>query len=129
MPLHNLRILVIDDSPDALFLTAAFLQMDGAETTTTTDERRGIKLATEEDFDVIIVDVTMPGMTGFEVVRELRRRRVTVPIFALTAYSESEIRKELYASGYTGHLPKPLDRDMMASAIPRSLFSDKKLMN
>jgi two-component system alkaline phosphatase synthesis response regulator PhoP len=71
----------------------------------------GLKLATEKNFDLIILDVMLPGMNGFQICEELRKRDIRAPVLMLTARSETENKIKGIRLGADDYLAKPFDRD------------------
>src|SRR5690606_23582899 len=80
-------ILVIDDSPDILGSTRALLEAEGHRVLTAVDGPTGLEVFERETVNLILVDYFMPGMTGEEVVREVRKHDTLVQIILQTGYS------------------------------------------
>jgi PAS domain S-box-containing protein len=115
MPENKLKILAIDDKPDNLTVVAAVAAdaFPGAGILTATDGARGLALALAEDPDVILLDVVMPGMDGFEVCRRLKAdaRTADTPVLFLTAARiKNEISVKALAAGGEGFLSKPFEQ-------------------
>jgi len=88
-PLGRLRILVAEDSPDNRRLIAAVLRKAGARVQFAENGASAVRMASENPFDLILMDIEMPGMDGKEAAAALRRKGATVPIIALTATNAS----------------------------------------
>ncbi len=109
-------VLVIDDDPATLDLTRRFLTKEGFEVVTASDGKTGCKLAKEVLPRVITLDVMMPGMDGWAVLRELKKDEATadIPVIMLTMLDERELGFALGASEY---LRKPVDRERLAKLL------------
>ncbi len=97
------RILIVEDEPDVAFGLTEDLLRHGYATEVASDGDLGLKLASTRSFDLILLDVMLPRLDGFEVCRELRRRGVTTPIILLTAKAhetEKVLGLELGADDY-----------------------------
>jgi two-component system, OmpR family, response regulator len=106
----NRRILLVDDSVDAAFAMSMLLEALGHEVRTEHDGPRA--LASIDDFrpDVVVLDIGLPGMDGFQVAREMRRRPVTknVLMLAMTGYGSDADRQSAKDAGFDHHLTKPV---------------------
>ncbi|MFO0675676.1 MAG: ATP-binding protein [Polyangiaceae bacterium] len=121
--LAGVKILAIDDNPDALDMMSQVLQMQGAEVTTAGDALEGLQIAAQGPFDVIVSDVGLPEMDGFEFMKALRARvddpNRETPAIALTAYARESDKSAAMEAGYQLHLGKPIDLSDLAGAIWR----------
>lgn len=105
------RVLVVDDVPDVTEMIGLFLKHAGYEVATADSAPAALRLAHEKAFDVIISDIGMPEMNGYELAESLRRRAEYqgIPIIAVTGYSEYDDRGRALRSGFNAHLTKPID--------------------
>ncbi len=94
---------------------------EGFGVETAQDGRKGFELATSEPFDLILLDVMLPGMNGFDLCRDLRQRSVHTPVLMLTARGELEDRVKGLKLGADDYLPKPF-------AIPELLARIQALL-
>ena len=96
VPAHTLSALAIDDDPASLELVATCLHQHDIVVSTAVSGIDGLRLATENDFDVILCDLLMPGIDGFAVISELQRNPVTskVPVLVVTAQDLSDADKQ-----------------------------------
>jgi PAS domain S-box-containing protein len=119
--LAGLRVLVVDDEPDAHELVATILNQAGASVTTAASAADGLQLLTSAPFDVLLSDIGMPLQDGYELMRRVRRlpseavRRI--PAAALTAYARSEDRAQAIAAGYQLHVTKPVDPTELTQVV------------
>jgi len=114
-----LRILTIDDSKtmrDMLMLT---LVDAGFDVLQAVDGQDGVELAERENFDIVITDINMPRMDGYEVIRQLRKRpeHKATPILVLTTESETDKKSIAREAGATGWLVKPFDPDKLIATV------------
>ncbi|ALJ19863.1 response regulator transcription factor [Microbacterium sp. No. 7] len=101
------RILVVDDEPDILSLVTRGLAADGHETVTAEDGPEALDHVEAGDIDLIVLDVGLPTMDGFEVLRHLRARGETMPVIMLTARSATADTVEGLDAGASDYVPKP----------------------
>jgi CheY-like chemotaxis protein len=115
------RILVVDDNTDAAESLAMLLRVMGYDVRTAHDGVTGLATAVTYQPDLILLDITMPGMNGHELARRLRAtpqgQRPT--IIAVTALSSTEARRMSLQVGCNAHLTKPLDLDMLEEILVR----------
>ncbi len=85
--------------------------------------REALILAKEQHFDLIVLDVAMPGMNGIELLQRLRQNEKTrdVPVIFFTGEAEPEIKKQAFALGAVDYLRKPVDFGILRDSIHRAL--------
>ena len=107
------RILVVDDTPDSLDMLRILLEGEGAVAETALSGADALKKAETLQIDLVISDISMPGMDGYEFLKELRRqsRYAEIPAIALTGFGRQEDVERTRQAGFTTHLTKPLDFD------------------
>lgn len=117
------KILLVDDSSTALLLEQMILQESTYQLVTARDGREAIQKAVTERPDLILMDVVMPYLNGFDACRELRRREETsaIPIILVTTRGEQQSVEHGFASGCTDYLTKPLDASELLSKVRRHL--------
>jgi len=109
------RILIVDDEPEMLRGLEDNLQFEGYQTVTAGDGKKGLALALSEAPDLILLDVMMPGMSGWDLCRELRQRGLDVPVIMLTARGEEGDRVLGLELGADDYGTKPFSlRELMA---------------
>jgi len=118
--LDNVRILVVDDEPDGRDLIARILQDRGAKPQAAESGADALRLLSEQKFDVLLSDIGMAAMDGFELIRRVRafdeKRQSPLPAIAITAYARPEDRQRSLLAGFHMHLSKPIDpRELVAS--------------
>jgi CheY-like chemotaxis protein len=115
-----INVLLVDDIAMNRNITGAFLRNAGHQVTLAESGRDAVRLAGEQTFDVILMDVRMPEMDGMEATRLIRAllgRHALVPILALTAYSFPEQVARCQEAGMDGHVSKPVDYATLLQAI------------
>ncbi|HZJ44702.1 MAG TPA: ATP-binding protein [Pyrinomonadaceae bacterium] len=117
--LKGMRILIVDDSEDTLDMLAMFLESNDAAVTTARGGAEALKKAAAEEFDIVLSDISMPLMDGFEFLRQLRTipGQQDVPVFALTGFGRSEDVERSEKEGFAAHLTKPLDLDVLIEKL------------
>jgi CheY-like chemotaxis protein len=103
------RVLVVDDEPDVLLLCRLNLQQRGHELLEASTGRVALELARERHPDVIVLDLMLPGITGYEVLETLKgdERTSVIPVLVLTAKSLRADRERSHGLGAAGFLTKP----------------------
>lgn len=127
--LKGVKALVVDDAPDNRQLIKRFLGMAGAEVDLTGDGEEGTSKALAGHYDIVIMDIQMPGMDGHEAIRALRRASYDRPVIALTAHAMKEERLRCLASGFNAHLPKPIDRLNLYDVIVQLVKGDRSMIS
>lgn len=111
-----MRILVIDDDVELAGLLDAFLQREGFQAEFVHEGRSGLDRALNGRFDLIVLDVMLPGLDGFEILRRLRQQS-RVPVIMLTARGEDVDRIVGLESGADDYVPKPFNPRELAARI------------
>lgn len=120
-PLKGVHVLVTDDSVDNRLLISKLLSMDGAHVEVASSGEAALQKTMTSEFDVILMDIQMPVMDGYEVTRRLRERGYQVPIIALTACAMKSDIEQSIKSGCDDHIAKPLKKADLVAAILRQL--------
>src|SRR6266446_8497999 len=117
------QIMVVDDDQDTVAILARHLQREGFVPIEASSGAQCLKLVQENEVDVILLDLMMPDMDGFQVVRELRANPVTaeIPVIMITARDDLDARAEGMRLGVSDFLAKPVFRRQLASRIRAQL--------
>ncbi|HZH06601.1 MAG TPA: ATP-binding protein, partial [Lautropia sp.] len=109
-PFNAKRVLVVDDNEDAAESLAELLALKGHETRAVTQSKAALQLATEFEPEVVLLDIGLPEIDGFELARLLRQMPHTRNslLVAVTGYGQPEDRKATSAAGFDHHLVKPV---------------------
>ncbi len=118
-------VLIVDDYPDALDVWELYLRAAGFHVVTAGDGHQALDRATQDKPDAIVMDLELPGKSGYEVARELRARAETrdIPLIAATGYSHAKQLDIARASGFDTVIVKPCDPEALVAAIWRLLPS------
>ena len=104
------RILVVDDKHDAAESLAMLLRLHGHEVLVANDSRTALEIAAEARPSVVLLDIGLPEMDGYEVCRRLRQQGMTdAQIIAVTGYGQEQDRQWSYEAGFDAHTVKPVD--------------------
>src|SRR5215469_10652590 len=103
------RILIIEDEPTLALLLQERFEKEGYSATTSRDGEEGLAQAFRGAFDLLVLDIKLPGRNGFEVCRELRRHSINVPVLMLTARGDVKDRVKGLKIGADDYLAKPFD--------------------
>lgn len=117
----SLSILLIEDNEQNRYLATFLLEQNGHQVVSAPDGLRGIELARKRSPDLILLDIQLPTMDGYEVARALREiesLRAT-PIIAVTSYAMVGDREKALASGCNGYIEKPINPDTFVEEIER----------
>ncbi len=120
----NLSLLIIDDDAELCQLVKEFLESQSFKVETVHDGRNGLIRALAADVDLILLDVMMPGMNGFDLLRSLRAVKQT-PVIMLTARTDQKDRITGLDAGADDYLPKPFDPQELAARIRAVLRRSK----
>jgi CheY-like chemotaxis protein len=113
------NILVVEDYPDNLALMTYLLSAAGHDVRGAITGRQTVTTAREELPDIVVLDIQLPDMDGYQVLAELRADPSTasVPVVAVTAYAMVGDRDDALAAGFDGYLPKPITPRTFAQTI------------
>src|SRR5690606_2856423 len=120
------NVLVVEDNPDSQQLVYHLLDPAGARVDLASDGAEGVKMALAGDYDVILMDIQMPEVDGFQAVSFLRTQGYRKAIAALTAHALQSERDQAMIFGFDEYLTKPIDRLSLIDVIQR-LRNQKEL--
>ena len=114
-----MRILVIEDEEKLADALQRGLTQKGYAVDTVSDGEKGLNRISlhRSDYDLVILDLMLPTMDGFEICREMRARDITVPVLILTARNETEMKIELLLAGADDYLVKPFSFEELSARI------------
>jgi DNA-binding response OmpR family regulator len=108
------RILVVDDNEDVANCVAEVLRLMGHEARVAYNGRSALDAASQAPPEVMLLDIVMPGMSGFEVARQIRLQHgPSVLLIAVTAFGQEADRQMSRDAGFDQHLVKPLDMQLL----------------
>ncbi len=114
-----MKILIIEDNEQNMYLITFLLKSYGYEIIQAYNGRDGIRLAKETKPDVILLDIQLPEIDGYEVAKELSKDYSlnSTPIIAITSYAMAGDRERILAAGATGYIEKPINPDTFLSQL------------
>jgi signal transduction histidine kinase/CheY-like chemotaxis protein len=123
------RILVVDDNVDAASSVAELLRLDGHEVHVVNTARAALENFLTYHPDVVLLDIGLPDMNGYQVAQRIRSAGAAVRIIALTGYGQSEDLQRARDSGFDAHLVKPVDFDVLGAVIAGNTSSKTHRIN
>jgi CheY-like chemotaxis protein len=114
---RQIRVLLVEDALDQALLVRAMLGGGLYDVTHTQDGMHGVELFQRGEFDVVITDLNLPGMDGFDLTRELKRLRPDVPVIAATGYDAPGYTDSAYRAGVDAVLKKPLSQEQLLTNL------------
>jgi len=117
------RILLIEDDPEVRELVSALLRSDGIELTDAPDGQQGLALAQNRRFDLILLDIGLPGTSGFDVLKHLKEDPVTesIPVIVLTAHSTTDDKLRSFELGAVDCVTKPFEAAELLARVGAAL--------
>lgn len=124
----KLKALIIEDNEQNMYMLSFLLEKNNYEVIQAYNGLDGINAAIEKAPDVILLDIQLPEMDGYEIARELRKKSdlTNIPIVAVTSHAMVGDRERAMASGATGYIEKPIDPDNFIQKM-ESYFSEELL--
>jgi two-component system CheB/CheR fusion protein len=119
--LSGMTVLVVDDSEDTTVMVRHLLEIGGATVHAATSGREALRIARKHEFDVVLSDISMPGMDGFEFLSKLRQipGKEDLPAVALTGFGRPEDVQRARNEGFYAHLTKPFDIQTLAKLLQK----------
>lgn len=115
----GVRVLLVEDNPVGALLATTLLKRQGCRVETAAGGEEALEALARARFDLVLMDMRMPGMDGLTATRALRARGDTTPILALTANAFADDRRACLEAGMDDHLTKPLDLEALTAALTR----------
>ncbi|WP_019895752.1 PhnD/SsuA/transferrin family substrate-binding protein [Hydrogenovibrio halophilus] len=115
------RVLLVEDNPINQEVVAEHLQQLGLVVDVAAQGEQGLQMVTQQAYDLVLMDIQMPGMNGYEATRHIREQDSNIPVIALTAAAMVEDREKALQAGMNDHLGKPIDQSALSQALARWL--------
>lgn len=112
-----MKALLVEDEENIAMITENILKGEGYQVEIASNGADGLQLGLMDIFDVILLDVNLPEMNGFEVLDRLRKAKIQTPIMMLTAYGQTQDKVKGLSSGADDYLTKPFDRDELVARV------------
>lgn len=125
-PLQDKRILLVEDTIDNQRLISHFLRVEGAKVEIEPNGLQGVARGLRENFDVILMDIQMPVLDGYEASRRLRSGGYHGPIIALTAHAMVEEKRKALEAGCNQTITKPINYKLLVATLVSLVNSDQK---
>ena len=122
----KIRVLFVDDEADFILSMSKALGRRGFLVTSAPDGRAGLEMLAAEPFDVILLDVKMPGLDGDGVFREVRRMQIDTPVVMLTGHGSVQQAFSLSKEGVFEYLAKPCEAEVLCDVLRRAAQSGTK---
>jgi len=120
----GLRVLLVDDERDFVSALAERLSLRGFQVATACEGEEALRLVPLERPQVVVLDVRMPGLSGFEVLKRLRTERPELPVLLLTGFGSTQDGVEGLRLGACGYLVKPVDIEAMIEKINQAVGAE-----
>lgn len=124
--LEDYKILVVEDNKINQIVTRKILKKNNLDCVIAEDGFEALEILENETFDLILMDINMPRMNGYETTRLIREKGITIPVVALTAFDKDEVEKEAFESGMNDVLIKPFEPHLLFEIISTQILNSKK---
>lgn len=121
------KILIVEDNIINQLITKKIIEKNNYKCSVVNDGFTAINLLQKEEFDVILMDINMPLMNGFETTRRIRSNGISTPIVALTAFDKDEIENEVISSGMNDIIIKPFESEKLFKIINNLILEEKNV--
>lgn len=117
------RVLIVDDSPTETYQLTAMLEKNGHEVLTAENGADGVALARQEKPDLVLMDIVMPGLNGFQATRQLTKDPETenIPVIIVTTKDQETDRVWGKRQGATDYLTKPIEEGILMNVMSKAL--------
>jgi PAS domain S-box-containing protein len=128
VPAQARRVLVVDDNQDAASTVAMLLESRGHEVKTAHDGEQALRVASDFKPDVVLLDIGLPKMNGYDVCRRLREQSWSegLIVVALTGWGQTEDRRKSEVAGFDEHLVKPVDPEVLMRLLDQPMFLESR---
>src|SRR5258708_32676372 len=121
------RILIVDDDPGQRSLLDSFLRGQGISTLPVSSGEQALEALRGSQFNMMISDVRMPGLSGLETLRQARKEHATLPVLLVTAYADIREAVGAMRDGAVNYLAKPIDLDELLSTVRQATRLSKSV--
>lgn len=131
--LSGLKVLIAEDNKTNQLVTSRYLEHFGCQFKIANNGLEAVENVMRHDFDLVLMDISMPEMDGFEATAKIRTiknpQKSSCPIIAFTAYANAEDQEKIIKTGMDGFIPKPFSRQQLAQVIIENLSSKPKAIS
>ncbi|MEO7978729.1 response regulator [Flavobacterium sp.] len=121
------KVLVVEDNLINQLITRKIIEKNNFNCSVADDGFSAIDLLEKEEFDIILMDINMPSMNGFETTRRIRSKGIITPVVALTAFDKDEIAEEALSSGINDIIIKPFEPEKLFKIISELILEEKNV--
>lgn len=114
-----IRILIVDDNEELRTMLGQILDKEGYDVQSTEKAKDALAIIERGNADLCLLDLKMPGVGGFELLKILRRRHLPIPVIVVSAHISEGVARELATVGIQGMIAKPFKKDRMTDEIQR----------
>ncbi len=122
-PVESVKILLVDDDINNQYLMQRIIEDTPHELLIVDDGEKAVEITGEKDFDIVLMDIQMPLLDGYDATRMIREREKTtgkhVPVIAMTAYAMEQDRRKCIEAGMDDFIPKPVDQELLGKMIAK----------
>ena len=118
---HEPKILIVDDDPTLCRSLQVFLRDKYSDIVTAFSGREAIELLTSDTFDLILLDVFMPDVNGYQVMDYINRKGLRTSVILISAYAPTELEKETPPKGVYDFMMKPFDLEKLVTTVQNAL--------
>ena len=112
-----MKILVVDDEQLLVKGIKFNLENDGYEVLTAYDGMEAVEMFRKHNPQIVLMDINMPVMDGYEATREIRKYSAKIPIIAVTAFAYASDEQKVMESGFDGYMPKPINAKLLKAQL------------
>jgi len=121
------KILIVDDEPDIVVILRRVLEVNGYEVSVVTTGKGALERNLQEDFDLILLDITLPDISGYEVCSKLKKDTPRkIPVLLLSARAQQSDLDRGFEAGADGYITKPFDPFQLVNRIGKTLIKKVK---
>jgi CheY-like chemotaxis protein len=120
--LNGKKILIVEDEASNYELLLAMLRKSGALFSWARTGKEAIDLCENDNFDLILMDIKMPELSGYEALDQIRAKNKKIPIIAQTAYARLEDEMNILKKGFDGYISKPIDKNKLLKLLEKSII-------
>lgn len=122
--LNGKKILIVEDEVSNYELLLAMLRKSGAQFSWARTGKEAVEMCDSLSFDLILMDIKMPELSGYEAVDQIRAKEQKMPIIAQTAYARLEDEIIILQRGFNGYISKPIDKKKLLKLLEKSFLGD-----
>jgi CheY-like chemotaxis protein len=121
------RVLVIDDNSINQIVTRKIIEKNNFACRVVDSGFLALKILENEEFDIVLMDINMPVMNGFETTRRIRKNGIITPIIALTAFDKEEVLEEALSAGMNDVIIKPFASELLVRTMNQLIFKETEI--